>query len=513
MHRKHSVPWWICFLLSIVLLSLSPYLPTHVHSFTPDLTVQPGSAFAEGKALYVLSGAGANGRLTRQTFMIDLSVSWDTTSPAYKLLPGGPGSNGIPSTMSADAQKWFALVRGEGHVFDIQTNTWTVAFNYTDAHGLNGRGAATDPATGKVFIPFVYKNPAGTRSMLIVDLKTNSYQGDNSTYTVPDTFSYAVTWNSQLQSLLLMSSGTMYTYTMSDGWKTFNSPSGIQASGSSCMVSSSSGSKVVLFGGYSSSLNATVGDIFILNVTTLTWKTGTPTPPRDVRRSAACALSGDYFVVWGGDTGTSEPVVPAANVMLLYNLRTDQWVPNYVAPQAITNPPGNETPSGSSIGVIIGAVGGGLAIGLVIGGLYGYSRKRRSKSRSPSPTTTENKDIQPSSNMGIQPSGNMGIQPPGNMSIQPSGNMGIQPYGNMSIEPSGNWDTRASGNWDTRPSINWDTRPSSNWDIQPSRNRNPHGSVAGTNGKVGTVQLGSVGSNPYPQHPHSIVLESNTAYP
>ena len=306
MHRKHSVPWWICFLLSIVLLSLSPCLPTHVHSFTPVLTVQPGSAFAEGKALYVLSGADANGRLTHQTFMIDLSVSWNTTSPAYKLLPEGPYSNGIPSAMSADGQKWLALVRGEGHVFDIQTNTWTVVFNYTDAHLLNGRGAATDPVTGNVFIPF--KNLAGTQSILIVDLQTNSYQGDNSIYTVPDTYSNAVTWNSQLKSLLLFSSGTMYAYTMSGGWKTFNSPSGIQASSSSCMVSSSSGSKVVLFGGYSSSLNATVGDIFILDVTTLTWKKGTSTAPRDVRRSAACALSGDYFVVWGGDTGNSEPI-------------------------------------------------------------------------------------------------------------------------------------------------------------------------------------------------------------
>ncbi|KAK3805919.1 MAG: hypothetical protein J3Q66DRAFT_422632 [Benniella sp.] len=164
-------------------------------------------------------------------------------------------------------------------------------------------------------------------------------------------------------------------------------------------------------------------------------------------------------VIWGGDRGNSAPVIPADNMMLVYSLRTDQWVSSYIAP----DPPGNET-SSSSIGVIIGAIGGGLVIGLMIGGLYGFSSKRRSKSGSPPPTTTENKDIQPSDNMGIQPSGN------------------------------------------------WDTRPFS-WDIQPPSNRNPHEIVAGTNGKVGTVQLGSVGSKPDPQHPHSIVLESKTANP
>ncbi|KAF9365787.1 hypothetical protein BGX34_008247 [Mortierella sp. NVP85] len=436
--------------------------------------------------------------------MIDLSVSWDTTSPAYKSLPEGPGSNGIPSAMSADGQKWFALVRGEGHVFDIQTNTWTVVFNYTDARLLNGRGAATDPATGTIFIPFVYKNQAGILSMLTVDLKSNSYQGDSNTYTVPDQYTYAVTWNAQLKSLLLMSNGAMYTYTMSGGWETFNSPSGIQASSSSCMVSSGSGSKVVLFGGYSSSLNATVGDIFILDVPTLTWKKGTSTPPRDVRRSAACALSGDYFIVWGGDTGAAAPVVPAANMMLVYSLRTDQWVSSYIAPQAITNPPGNNTSSGSSTGVIIGAIGGGLAIGLVIGGLYGYSRKRRSKSRSPSPTTTEDKDIQPSGNTG---------QPSDNMAIQLSGNWDTQASGNWDTQASGNWDTQASVNWDTRASDNWDTRPSTNWDIQPPSSRNPHESVARTHGKVGTVQLGSVGSKPDSLYSQYIALESKIANP
>lgn len=58
------------------------------------------------------------------------------------------------------------------------------------------------------------------------------------------------------------------------------------------MVSPGSGSKVVLFGGYPTGLKTTVGDIFILDVQTLTWKKGT-SAPQDARRSSACAISND----------------------------------------------------------------------------------------------------------------------------------------------------------------------------------------------------------------------------
>jgi len=399
-----------CFLLThIVCLLFS--LSTHAQSFTPVLTVQPGNSFIEGKGLYVLGGGTVAGTLSSQTFMIDLSVSWNTTSPTYKSLPTGPFSNWFPSAISADERKWFVLIRGQGYVFDFQSNQWNIIFNYPDSSGTNGWSAATDPVTGKVFIPYAYKRADNTKGMLIVDLQTNNYTTDSSFHPLSDERTYSVAWNAKLKSLLLVSDRAMYTYGISDGWKPFGGPQGLVATNGYCMASSSSGSKVVLFGGYASSLNATVGDIFILDVPTLKWKKGTSTPPRDVRRSPACALSNDYFVVWGGDTGNWQPVIPADNTMLVYDLETDKWVPEYFSPK--DRPRSNDTSSGSgsgsgssaNIGIIVGAICGGLAIGLALGGLYEYrARKRRSissvsseptKPSSPAPTNTVHMDSQP----------------------------------------------------------------------------------------------------------------------
>ncbi|KAF9365798.1 hypothetical protein BGX34_008258 [Mortierella sp. NVP85] len=347
--RRHSTFWGVSLRLIYItsaILSLSTHLYTHAQPYQPVLTVQPGNAFVEGKGLYILSGGDTRGLIAAQTFMIDLSVSWNTMSPAYKSLPLGPGSNWFPSAMSADGQRWFVLVNGGAYVFDIRSSKWTQVFNSPDLKGQFGLGAATDPETGMVFIPFGFKKPDGTFNMLIVDLN-GSYRSDNDDlFKLPQTRMYALTWNSLLKSLLFLNESGMFTYSLMGGWKNFNSPPGLTATSSYCMVSSSSGAKVVLFGGYSKSLNASVGDIFILDVPTLTWKKGPVTPPRDVRRSPACAISNNQFIVWGGDTGNINTVVPPDNMMLVYSLKTDSWTSEYTAPSSNpthTSLPGNDT--------------------------------------------------------------------------------------------------------------------------------------------------------------------------
>lgn len=300
--------------------------------------------------MYVLSGGDINGLIANQAFMIDLSVSWNTVSPAYKTLPLGPGSNWFPAAMSADGQTWFVLVNGGAYVFDIRSSQWSLAFEYTDVKGQFGLGAATDPDTGKIFIPFGYKKPDGTFNMLIVDLKSKSYTSDNDDFTLPEKSVYAIAWNTLLKGLLFLNENGMYMRS-STGWKNFNGPPGLTATNAYCMVSSTSGSKVVLFGGYSQSLNASVGDIFILDVATLTWKKGPSTSPSDVRRSPACAISNNYFIAWGGDTGNVARIVPATNILLVYDLRTDRWTSQYIAPTTIPTSTGNDTthPTGTPL--------------------------------------------------------------------------------------------------------------------------------------------------------------------
>ncbi|KAF9365738.1 hypothetical protein BGX34_008603 [Mortierella sp. NVP85] len=309
--------------------------------------------------------------------------------------------------MTADGQKWFVMVRGTGYLFDRASSRWAPLFTYPSASQLWGRSAATDPETGKIFVPGQYLKPDGTYGMLVVDPKDGSISSDTWDFNLPDLVTYAITWNAYLKSLLYAADNIMYSYSQGGGWKNFNSPPGQRASNAFCLVSSTTGTKVVMFGGYSNSLNATVGDIFILDTTTLTWKQGPSAAARDVRRSAACAISNDQFIVWGGDTGNTQVIVPPENIMLVYNLQTNAWVTNYAAAAEppglptlgrLPSPTGSVSPSPSATslpstgasnsqdngntGVIMGAVGGGIALGLILGGVFMYrARKAQSKSK------------------------------------------------------------------------------------------------------------------------------------
>jgi hypothetical protein len=385
--------------------SLLPHT-SYAQSYKPELTVQSGNSFLDGRALYILSGGTVKGMVSGQCFMVDLSVSWSTANPTYTPLTLTTGSNWFPSTMTADGQKWFVMIKGTGYLFDRASGRWAPLFTYPSASQLWARSAATDPETGKIFVPSQYLKPDGTYGMLVVDPKDGSISSDTWDFNLPDQTTYAITWNAYLKSLLYAADNVMYSYSQVGGWRNFNNPPGQRASNAFCMVSSTTGNKVVMFGGYSKSLNATVGDIFILNTTTLTWKQGPSAAARDVRRSPACAISNDQFIVWGGDTGNTQTIVPPENIMLVYNLQTNAWVTNYTAAAEppglptlglLPSPTGSVSPSPSpsatglpsanasspqendNTGVIIGAVGAGIALGLILGGVFMYrARKARS---------------------------------------------------------------------------------------------------------------------------------------
>jgi len=413
MHREHpTLRFFAC--TSYLLILVSHQLFAQAQTQTQiQLTVESGNAFIEGRGLYVLSGYVTAGKLIPQTFMIDLSVSWNASSPAYKTLQTGLNSNWFASAMSTDGQKWFVLLDGTGYVLDFRSNMWSPVLTNPGAKGVFGLGAATHPETGKIYIPFGYLNGNGMRSTMIVDLTDNSYSTDNIDTPLSVKSMYAFTWNAQLKSFLLANEAGIYTYTPSSGWMVFNGPQELSASFGHCIVSSNSGSKVVLFGGSNASLNATFGDIFILDVPTLTWKKGPSTSSQDVRRSCACAISNDYFIAWGGQVSVDQPsgiglnpmVVRPEQTTIVYDLRTDKWVSNYIAPITIpttmipttTNPLGNNTSSPITTSsqnlnedtgdspvnawVLVGIICGALGLGLIMGIIYYEYRSRVDQSR------------------------------------------------------------------------------------------------------------------------------------
>ncbi|KAF9344254.1 hypothetical protein BGX34_005847, partial [Mortierella sp. NVP85] len=161
------------------------------------------------------------------------------------------------------------------------------------------------------------------------------------------------------------------------------------------------------------SLNASLGDIFILDATTLTWKKGPPTPQNDNRRFPVCGLSNDQFIAWGGYNNQNTAL---AHDTLVYDLKTDEWVSEYTAPTAnptSTTPSGQGEPrptdtssseSGTGlIGVIVGAFVGALAIGLAAGGIVEYRAHRRRSRAVSSSVATERKETVQVGEFGTRP--------------------------------------------------------------------------------------------------------------
>lgn len=59
---------------------------------------------------------------------------------------------------------------------------------------------------------------------------------------------------------------------------------------------------MLLFGGESSLSEPSVGTLHILDVRNMMWSKAEGVDPSLGRSSMACAISGDNFVVWGGES-------------------------------------------------------------------------------------------------------------------------------------------------------------------------------------------------------------------
>jgi hypothetical protein len=66
------------------------------------------------------------------------------------------------------------------------------------------------------------------------------------------------------------------------------------------MVSAQGGSKMVVYGGTTNANSTLQGDVYILDVASLTWTKGPKPGTSQFRRNMACTAAGDNFVVWGG---------------------------------------------------------------------------------------------------------------------------------------------------------------------------------------------------------------------
>ncbi|KAF9356471.1 hypothetical protein BGX26_005204 [Mortierella sp. AD094] len=136
---------------------------------------------------------------------------------------------------------------------------------------------------------------------------------------------------------------------------------------------------MILYGGFASSTTNTSGppynDIYILDVATFVWTRGSSSTTDTGRGGQACAVSGDYLIVWGGFN-----VLASGTLAMVYNIKTDTWTNSY------SPPPGSSSGSSSSskVAIIAGCVSGALVLILLAAGFI-WHRKRSSKKPVPHP--------------------------------------------------------------------------------------------------------------------------------
>ncbi|KAK3816553.1 MAG: hypothetical protein J3Q66DRAFT_440952 [Benniella sp.] len=344
-------------------------------NFKPTPDIGKCSAFVEGQAFYLLGG------ISQENFILDLSVPWNTSDPAYKKLEGGPSKVDQRScAMTNNGEDLFVMSTGVAHIYNVKSGTWTEFSNANFAvhtKSESGYYAVTDPETDIIYLPNGGVDLIGRVMMLSVDLQTLTV---NTTGSNPYATSQPV-WSTYLKGFVVPAKdyGLMMTFTpsnvtqSSDEWNLLNIPRPVFGWMWDCGASAYGG-LMMIFVTYTSRALATPSTVHILDVVKKTWTQG-PAIPGDSslgRESSSCAVSGDHFIVWGGILNARH-----ADTTHVFNIKTNEWVSRYSPPPlppSLLRP--TTTLSDQNLAIIIAAVTGVL-LTILLGLIFRYLRRTR----------------------------------------------------------------------------------------------------------------------------------------
>ncbi|KAF9427622.1 hypothetical protein BGZ76_002246 [Entomortierella beljakovae] len=330
-------------LLPLIILATS----THAQSYRAKGAGYATSVFIENKAMYVLGGyIYGTDTPAGQTFSLDLSTTWSIHNPIYTQLPSMVTGVLIPSTL-IDNEIWYVIAGGRGaggavYEYNITSQNWQTLGSQSNITGA-GMSAVYNPIARRVYIPNGSKQTTtDPYSILIYDYPTKAYYHSDMPPAMSNITNYSATWAPSIQSVLVFggniittwdTNNELYAYHATNGWRNLVTRGAIPPKRTmACFVPAYSGSKMILFGGTTSgsdpSKNGVIyGDIYILDVDTLTWTQGTNAPAVVIGiYGHNCAYSNDQLIVWGG-----YPLQATTNDAFVYNLKTSTWTDNFVA--------------------------------------------------------------------------------------------------------------------------------------------------------------------------------------
>ncbi|KAF9363239.1 hypothetical protein BGX34_004587 [Mortierella sp. NVP85] len=325
-------------LFTITLLSITSFIPSvHAQNFEPITVSFPPNAFVEGKGLYVLGGTPHTvGKTFTQAFMLDLSVSWNTSAPSLKKLTDSQGGMFASCSLLPNSEEILLLSLSVAYIYNTKSGQWRSTIHNMLPIGTISTMSVADPETGLVYLIYPDGKTSGTTTQIdVVNLNTQTLSVTSqpiSSKALSVAFNSAVVWSAHLRSIVIatMNPNVLHVFTpskaneTSQGWSTLK-VTGTQADfdSLSCFVSAYGGSKLVIF---NSMMADTPSTVHILDVDTGVWKKSIG-GPSTTPMGSACAISGDQFVTWGNLKSSKE-----VGTTSVYDMATDKWTSNYVAP-------------------------------------------------------------------------------------------------------------------------------------------------------------------------------------
>ncbi|KAF9912692.1 Multiple epidermal growth factor-like domains protein 8 [Linnemannia zychae] len=407
--RKPSVFSLSLYATTLLATFLFSSAPAHAQAPTP---VQEMAFMRGGNYLYVQGGKfvtnDAQISVSTQLAALDLSKSWATSSPVWKMLAPGPAynlQNGIATPDNKTLITFYNAQQFTVNIYSVDSNSWQYTTAQTSGELLQAIRTIIDPKTGLVYID-------GASNMNVYNPSTRSLsQLPIPPQALTARFFAGAVYNPARRSIMYMGGVTgglqfePQTYITeyildTNSWGTFPTVGDLPTPRCDhCMAISEDSNTIVIFGGRTPPPGNFTGSFYILDVPSKTWTQG---PAASTRLYSACAIVGDQFVVWGGYDGKNTIDGPP----IIYSFPQKKWIEQYTPPEYFASMPspappgstpspvgpgtgngnagsGNSSSSSSSsdLGGILGGVLGSLCVVALAGVVYLYMKRRSDKAK------------------------------------------------------------------------------------------------------------------------------------
>ncbi|KAG9061505.1 hypothetical protein KI688_007083 [Linnemannia hyalina] len=285
---------------------------------------------------------------------------------------------------------WDPFQAGFHWTYGIESNIWNLYGNQLYGTKQSGIKSGVDMSTGILYVPSGNKN--GTEMIIVTpgSLSLSTLPMPTALMPVPVVHE-SFLWSTYRNSFLHYG-GKSITGNTGNPYLNEYIPSSSRwgALPSFWHPLAYGGSKVIVFGG--AALNGIAkSDIHTLDVRTLEWTTGKPADANQARQHMACAVSGDSFVAWGGESAS----VIKNTTPIVYDMKNDQWTTQFnrfinvasttTGPTNVNSPPSSrptsQPDSPTNIAAIAGGIGGAVVAVFAIAGFLLYRRRRRRRAR------------------------------------------------------------------------------------------------------------------------------------